>query len=112
MDRFIAGENIKHYRRQVESGVDDPTRATVLKLLVEQEYHPGHTREQLGKLDHHIVLLREIITRHVDLMDKLKSVGRPLERAPMVLASLNDLMACYIAHRQTITASLADRNRA
>ncbi len=108
VDRFIAGENVKHFRRELENGVGEPTRATMLRLLVEQENHLGHTQEQLGRLDHHIALLREIITRHVDLMDKLKSIGRPLERAPMVLATFNDLMACYLAHRQTITASLAD----
>ncbi len=48
------------------------------------------------------------MARHVDLMDKLQSTGRPLERAPMVLATYNDLMAIYLAHRETITAALAD----
>ncbi len=41
-------------------------------------------------------------------MDKLQSIALPLERAPMVLATLNDLMATYIAHWQRITAALAD----
>ncbi len=41
-------------------------------------------------------------------MDKLQSIGEPSERASMVLATLNDLMAAYLAHRQTITDALAD----
>jgi predicted nuclease with TOPRIM domain len=108
MERFIAVENIKHYRRELENGVDEPTRATMLKLLVEEENHLGHTREQLAKLDRHISQLSEIMARHVDLMDKLQSMGRPLEQAPMVLATYNDLMAAYLMHRQTLTAALAD----
>jgi hypothetical protein len=41
-------------------------------------------------------------------MDNFQSIGQPSERASMVLATLNDLMAAYIAHRQTITAALVD----
>jgi hypothetical protein len=108
MDRFIARENVKHYRRELENGVDGPTRATLLQLLVEEENHLGHTREQLSKLDRHIARLSEIMARHVELMDKLQSIGRPLERAPVVLATLNDLMAAYLTHRQWITAALVD----
>ena len=108
MDRFNARENIKHYRRELEIGVDEPTRATMLKLLVEEENHFGHTREQLDKLDRHISRLSEIMDRHMDLMDRLQSSGQSSERAWMVLATYNDLMAVYIAHRQTITVALAD----
>ena len=97
MHRFIVRENIKHYRRELENGVDEPTRATMLRLLVEEEDQLGHTREQLAKLDHHISRLGQIMARHVDLMDNLGSLGRPLERAPMVLATYNDLMATYLA---------------
>ena len=108
MHRFIARENVKHYRRELENGVDETSRATVLSLLVDEENRFGHNREELSKLDRHIARLREIIARHVDLMDKLESIGHPLERAPVVLATLNELMATYLAHRQTITAALAD----
>ncbi len=108
VDRFIARENVKHFRRELENGMAEPARATMLKLLVEQENHLGHTREQLAKLDHHISRLSEIMARHLDLMDKLQSIGQDSQRASMVLKTLNDLMAVYLAHRQTITAALAD----
>ncbi len=112
MDRFIRRENIKHYRRELENGVDGPIRATMLKLLVEEENHLGRTREHLADLDRHISRLSEIMARHVDLMDKLQSMGRPLERAPTVLATYNDLMAVYIAHRQTVAAGTRGRKSA
>jgi hypothetical protein len=60
MDRFIARENVKHYRRELENGVHEPTRTKMLKLLVEEENHLGLTREQLTKLNRHIARLSEI----------------------------------------------------
>ena len=73
MDRFITRENIKHYRHELENGVEEPTRATMLRLLVEEYNHLGLTREQSAELDHHISRLSEIMARHVELMDKLQS---------------------------------------
>jgi hypothetical protein len=108
MDKFIARENVNHFRRELENGVDEPTRATILKLLVEEENHLGLTREQLARLDHHIARLSELMARHVDLMDNLQSNGSPLGRAPTVLATYHDLMATYLTQRQRITATLAD----
>jgi hypothetical protein len=106
MDRFIARENIKHYRHELENGVVEPTRATMLKLLEENRF--GHTREELSKLDRHISRLSEIMARHVELMDKLQSMGSPLNRAPLIVATLRDVMATYLVHRRRIIASLAD----
>ncbi len=108
MDKFVARENIKHYRHDLENGVSEPTRATMLKLLVEEENHLGHTQEQLDKLERHIARLRKIMARHTDLMDNLQSNGQSSERATMVLATYNDLMAVYLTHRQTITTALMD----
>ena len=108
MDRFIARENIKHYRQELENGVDEPTRATMLTLLIKEENHLGLTREQLATLDRYISRLSEIMARHVELMDKLQADGQPSEQASMILATHEDLMTAYIAHRETITAALAD----
>jgi hypothetical protein len=108
MDQFVARENIKHFRRELENGVDEPTRSTMLKLLVEEENHLGLTREQLAKLDRHVSRLSEITARHVELMDKLHSNGQSLERAWMVLTTYNALMEVYTAHRQRITDRLAE----
>jgi hypothetical protein len=41
-------------------------------------------------------------------MDKLQSMGSPLNRAPLIVATLRDVMATYLVHRRRIIASLAD----
>jgi hypothetical protein len=42
----------------------------------------------------------------VELTNRLRLLGHPTERAEMVLATLNDLMACYMAHCQRLKANL------
>jgi len=37
MDRFVARENIKHFRRMLEQATDPAERARVQKLLAEEE---------------------------------------------------------------------------
>jgi len=106
VDGFVARENVSRLRRVLEDGVAPQTRATMLKLLVEEENKLGFSRERLDRLDRHISRLREIIARHVELTDRLRSRGRPIAQAEIVHATLNDLMACYIAHRQRLEGNL------
>jgi hypothetical protein len=47
----------------------------MLRLLVEEENHLGHTREHLAKLDRHISRLSEIMAQHLDLMDNLNPLA-------------------------------------
>jgi hypothetical protein len=106
MDNFIATENVRHLRRELENGAEPAKRDTMLRILVEEENKLGFTRELLGRLDHHISRLSEIMARQVELIDNLTSLGEPLERSQMILATLNDLMAAYIAHRHRINGAL------
>jgi hypothetical protein len=106
MDSFIATENVRHLRRELENGAEPARRATMLHILVDEENKLGVTPEQLGRLDRHICKLHEIMARQVELTDKLRSLGRPIERAEMILATLNDVMATYIAYRHRINAAL------
>lgn len=106
MEEFIARQNIKLYREALERGAERPRRDVLLRRLIEEENKLGFTHEQLGRLDRYISRLSAIIARHVELRDKLIAAGRPLERAEMVLATLNDLMACYVVHRERLNAAL------
>jgi hypothetical protein len=79
----------------------------MLRLLVEEENHLGLTAQQRNELDHYIPRLTEITARQVELIDNLRSLHQPTKQAEVVLATLNDLMATYITHRQKISAQLA-----
>jgi|SRR5581483_8816926 len=106
MDKFVASENVKYLRHELESGVEPHVRATMLKTLVDEENKLGFTYERLGRLDHHIARLSQIMVEQVALIDRLRSLGSSIERPQLVLATLNDLMASYVEHRHRLKASL------
>jgi len=106
MERFVSRENIQHLRYELENGAEPMRRATMLKLLCEEEDHFGRTHEAIGKLDRRISRLAEIIAGQVELTDRLRGLGDGVERAEMVLATLNDLMACYVGYRRQLDASV------
>jgi hypothetical protein len=106
MDAFIAQENLAHFRNRIESGAEPVTRATLLKLLVEQENMLGLTHQQLRRTDEHIEQLRRLIAVQVEIIEKMTRTGMDTKRADLVLASMNDLMATYQRHRLKIADAL------
>jgi hypothetical protein len=90
MDHFIPSKNLKRFDR-LESGVDEFTRSTLLKLLLHEAKKSCATRQQLDRIDRHMAALRQIIYRQVELVEK----GHNAERALRLLGTMNDLMANY-----------------
>jgi septal ring factor EnvC (AmiA/AmiB activator) len=112
LDQFIAKQNIAHYRSRLQMGAEPETRAVLLKLLLDEEKELGRTREQLARIDKHIEKLRRIIAQQEKHIERFKFISLDTERATLLLATLNELMATYQLHRQWITAAPADGNRA
>lgn len=83
-------------------------RSVVLKLLLAEEEMLGLTREQLSRIDRHIEKLRRIIDEQRKRIARSKFIGLDSERALLLQATLNDLLATYQLHRQRITAALAN----
>ena len=82
-----------------ERGVDKLTRSTLLKLLLHEAEKSCATRRQLDRIDRHMVALRQLIYRQLELVEK----GQNAERALKLLATLNDLMANYQTLRRRIS---------
>ena len=98
MDNFIPSENLKRFD-PLESGVDELTRSTLLKLLLHEAEKSCATRQQLDRIDRHMAALRQLIYRQVELVEK----GHNAERVQNLLATLNDLMANYQTLRQRMS---------
>ena len=90
MDHFIPSKNLKRFD-PLESGVDEFTRSTLLKLLLHEAKKSCATRQQLDRIDRHMAALRQLIYRQVELVEK----GHNAERALRLLETMNDLMANY-----------------
>jgi thiamine kinase-like enzyme len=111
LERFaidgVATQNVARLRRQLENEPDEFARSTVLKLLLHEAEKVCLTRQQLDRIDRHMVELRELTYRQIELVEKGTSKGRVIERALKLLATLNDLMANYQTLRRRIS-SLAE----
>lgn len=75
-------------------------------MLDEQSHQLDPTNELLHSLDRHIERLRKIMAHNVRFIDNLKSLGEPTERPQRLLATLDDLIATYSAHRERVSAGL------
>jgi hypothetical protein len=98
VDRFIPSESFAPLN-PLESGVDDVTRTTLLKLLLLEAEKSCATRQQLDRIDRHMAGLRQLIYRQVELVEKK---GHNAKRALKLLETMNDLMANYQTLRRRI----------
>jgi hypothetical protein len=101
VDNFIPSANPKHFN-PLEPGVDEPTRSTLIKLLLHEAEKSCLSQQRLDRIDRHMAALRKLIYRQLELVEKDKSKGRNAGRALKLLATINDLMANYQRLRRRI----------
>jgi hypothetical protein len=102
MDHVIPREGFAPFN-PLESGVDEQTRSTLLKLLLHEAEKSCLTRQRLDRLDRHMAALRKLIYRQLELVETDKSKSHNAGQALKLLATLNDLMANYQTLRQRIS---------
>ena len=90
VDHFIPTQRFAPLN-PLESGVDELTRMTLLKLLLLEAEKSCASRRQLVRIDCHMAALRQLIYRQVELAEK----GHDAERTLRLLETMNDLMANY-----------------
>lgn len=106
INAFVDRQNLTRFRNKLENGVENgPARNLLLDLLVEQENRFGMGQEQLDRVDRHIARLRQIIVRQVQVIDELKAKNLSVDRAKVVLDTLNDMMLAHESFRNTIVAT-------
>jgi hypothetical protein len=75
MDRFIARENIRHFRDHLGSEVDPDSRALLHRLLIAEEDKLGKDLELLADLDRHISDGNHRIDRQRELITAMDRDG-------------------------------------
>ena len=98
-----AAQNVARLRSQLENEPDEFTRSRLLKLLLLEAEKSRLTSQQLDRIDCHMVELKELTYRQVELVEKGNFKGQIVERAVKLLATLNDLMANYQTLRRRIS---------
>jgi hypothetical protein len=102
MDHVIPSEGFAPFN-PLESGVDELTRSTLLKLLLHEAEKSCLTRQRLDRIDRHMAALRQLIYKQLQLVEIDKSKGRNPEQALKLLVTLNDLMTNYQTLRRRIS---------
>ena len=102
VDIFKPSGSAKRFNPQ-ETGVDELTRSTLLKLLLHEAEKSCPTRQRLDRIDRHMAALRQLIYRQLELAETDRSKGYSAEQALKLLATLNDLMAKYQTLRRRIS---------
>ena len=103
IDHLIATQNVARLRRELENEPDEFTRSRLLKLLLYEAEKSRLTRQQLDRINCHMVELKELTYRQVELVENGKLKGQFIERAAKLLALLNDLMSNYQTFRRRIS---------
>src|SRR3974377_730 len=98
VDIFKPSGSLKRFN-PLDTGVDELTRSTLLKLLLHEAEKSRPTCEELDRIDRHMTALRQLIYRQVELVER----GHNAERALKLLATMNDLMANYQTLRRRIS---------
>jgi len=102
MDHVIPGGSLTRFN-PLETGVDELTRTTLLKLLLHEAEKSCATRQQLDRIDRHMAALRQLIYRQLELVETDKSKGHNPEQALKLLVTLNDIMTNYQTLRRRIS---------
>jgi hypothetical protein len=102
VDNFKPSGSAKRFN-PLETGVDELTRSTLIKLLLHEAEKSNPTCQQLDRIDRHMAALRRLIYRQLELIETDRSKGHSAEQALKLLATLNDLMAKYQTLRRRIS---------
>jgi uncharacterized membrane protein YccC len=102
MDHVTRSEGFASFN-PLESGVDELTRSTLLKLLLHEAEKSALTRQRLDRIDRHMAALRQLIYKQLELVETDKSKSRNPEQPLKLLATMNDLMANYQTLRRRIS---------
>jgi hypothetical protein len=102
MDKFIAAQNIKHFRDRLRSEPDQVTRATLQKLLVQEEDKLAADLALLEDLDKEIAKCDAVIERQKALVVTLESKGSDGGTARALLDGLIQTKFLHFKYRNSV----------
>jgi hypothetical protein len=106
VDRFIARENINHFRGRLMSEADPTVRSTLQKLLVEEEDKLAKDLGLLDDLAREIVKCRQWIERQQLRIEDLERDGRDVTTARALLNGVTQTLILHQEFRQRIATRL------
>jgi hypothetical protein len=106
MDKFIARENIRHFRDRLETETNPSTRSLLHRLLVQEEDKLGHNSEALREIENHVARAKEHVNRQQALVASIGRDGRDRTQALMLLSAYSETLLAYENQREKILIKL------
>ena len=102
MDKFVALENIRHFRDRLETEADPSVRSQLHTLLIKEEDKLGRNSQALQALDVHIAEGMSRVKRQQELVASMERDGHDTTDALTVLAALTETLAIFQNQRETL----------
>jgi hypothetical protein len=107
MDRFIARENIKHFRDLLWTDLDARDRVRIQRLLIEEEDKLARNSELLETLERHIENGRRRITAQCALVERMQCDGHNgLAKAQALLDGMVESQFLHMNYHSRITVEI------
>jgi hypothetical protein len=106
MDKFVARENIKHFRERLETETDPSMRARLHRLLVEEEDKLGHNLETLHAIETHIAKGKMRVDRQQAVVASMERDGHETTHALALLGAMCETLLIFENRRQAILIDL------
>ncbi len=107
MDPRIGIYNIEHFADQLGTTADPTKRATLMRLLVEEEDKLGAGLEQLGVTERRIERGHRLIAEQRALIKRMDGNGHDTRTASELLGAMVGMQAAFEDYRRTIMRALA-----
>ena len=112
MDSTIISDlNVARFVDRLQLEPDPATRASLKRLLIEEEDKLGRRAERLGKLQHYIEEGSRRIALQKALVENLIAKGDDLSLAKRTLTNLVEIQRIFEQYREAIVDAI-DRNKA
>ncbi len=109
MQTFVGINNVEHFADQLGSEGDPARRATLMRLLVEEEDRLGAGLEQLGVAQMRIAKGHRLIASQRAVVAQIEGAGRDPRPARELLATLVEVQSLFERYGHTIMQALSHR---
>lgn len=106
MDKFVARENIRHFRDRLETETAPAARLLLHRLLIHEEDKLGHDYEALCEIESHIACAKEHVDRQQALVTSIERDGHDKTQALALLSAYSQTLLAFEDQREKISIRL------
>jgi hypothetical protein len=102
MDKFVARENVRHFRDRLETETDATARSVLQSLLIEEEDKLGHDCEALREIEGHIAQAKGHVQRQQVLVSSMQREGNDATPALALLNAYSQVLLAFESQHNKI----------